>query len=75
MLAVAARSASVGEAVAELAGELLVRRLEGLSGLLEERGHPLDALHRHVRAEVRGGRKMPRTHKLTVSDASIIELA
>lgn len=28
-----------------------------------------------VRAEVRGGRKMPRTHKLTVSDASIIELA
>lgn len=28
-----------------------------------------------VRAQVRGGRKMPRTHKLTVSDASIIELA
>lgn len=28
-----------------------------------------------VRAEVRGGRKLPRTHRLTVSDASIIELA
>ncbi len=28
-----------------------------------------------VRAQVRGGRKVPRTHKLTVSDASIIELA
>ncbi|WP_135228989.1 glucose-1-phosphate thymidylyltransferase [Deinococcus fonticola] len=28
-----------------------------------------------VRAEVRGGRTLPRTHKLTVSDASIIELA
>lgn len=28
-----------------------------------------------VRAQVRGGRKMPRTHKLTVSDASIVELA
>ena len=28
-----------------------------------------------VRAQVRGGRKLPRTHKLTVSDASIVELA
>ena len=28
-----------------------------------------------VRAEVRGGRTMPRTHKLTVSDASVVELA
>lgn len=28
-----------------------------------------------VRAVVRGGRKLPRTHKLTVSDASIVELA
>lgn len=28
-----------------------------------------------VRAEVRGGHRLPRTHKLTVSDASIVELA
>ncbi len=28
-----------------------------------------------VRAQVRGGRTLPRTHKLTVSDASVIELA
>ncbi len=28
-----------------------------------------------VRAQVRGGRTVPRTHKLTVSDASIVELA
>lgn len=28
-----------------------------------------------VRAHVRGGRTLPRTHKLTVSDASVIELA
>lgn len=27
-----------------------------------------------VRAQVRGGRSLPRTHKLTVSDASVIEL-
>ncbi|EYB66755.1 glucose-1-phosphate thymidylyltransferase [Deinococcus phoenicis] len=28
-----------------------------------------------VRAQVRGGRKVPRTHKLTLSDASVVELA
>ncbi|SEJ53336.1 glucose-1-phosphate thymidylyltransferase [Deinococcus reticulitermitis] len=28
-----------------------------------------------VKAQVRGGRTLPRTHKLTVSDASVIELA
>lgn len=28
-----------------------------------------------VRAQVRGGRKTPRTHKLTLSDASVVELA
>ncbi|MBB5236012.1 glucose-1-phosphate thymidylyltransferase [Deinococcus budaensis] len=28
-----------------------------------------------VRAQVRGGRRVPRTHKLTLSDASVVELA
>ncbi|UQN07693.1 glucose-1-phosphate thymidylyltransferase [Deinococcus sp. QL22] len=28
-----------------------------------------------VKAEVRGGRSLPRTHKLTISDASLVELA
>lgn len=28
-----------------------------------------------VRAQVRGGRTLPRTHKLTISDASLVELA
>ena len=28
-----------------------------------------------VRAQVRGGRTVPRTHKLTISDASVVELA
>ena len=28
-----------------------------------------------VRAQVRGGRTVPRTHKLTISDASLVELA
>jgi glucose-1-phosphate thymidylyltransferase len=28
-----------------------------------------------VRAQVRGGRRVPRTHKLTISDASLVELA
>lgn len=28
-----------------------------------------------LRAEVRGGRTVPRTHKLTISDASVVELA
>lgn len=28
-----------------------------------------------VRAQVRGGRTLPRTHKLTISDASVVELA
>ncbi|WP_454157503.1 hypothetical protein [Microbacterium lacticum] len=43
--AVASRASPAGGPLAELAGELLVGGLQGLCGLLEERGHALDALN------------------------------
>ena len=56
------------------------RQAEVEHSVLDE-GASVESVHRRlqdcligVRAQVRGDRTMPRTHKLTISDASVVEL-
>lgn len=58
----------------------IIRAAEVEHSVLDE-GASVESVHRRlqdcligVRAQVRGDRTMPRTHKLTISDASVVEL-